>query len=152
MPTPTEKTIQCAREAIALYKSIELFTSALDELILKNPKIASEDKSLLANLVTKVASLRPEKSFWYEMDLTQGNRGKANARNARWRAKQMLDKQQVSPWAEEDAKIFCLSLGGSEAVFASHAEEILSSINSHIESTGKDVDGKFILNLLSKFQ
>lgn len=103
-----------------------------------------------------MAQLQPSNSLWYEKDLTEGNRAKANARNTRWRAKQAVAiEMPIYRLAADDenkeALILFITGGGIDSVYYKNEQQIIDAMNARVQDTKKDVEVEFMQTLVRSY-
>ncbi|HXN05671.1 MAG TPA: hypothetical protein VN944_01245 [Nitrospiria bacterium] len=156
MPTPTEKILLCSRESIALWRSLQRFEEIIQKCLAHAPKLPLEIKEEVASTLLSMAQLQPSNSLWYEKDLTEGNRAKANARNTRWRAKQAVAiEMPIYRLAADDenkeALILFITGGGIDSVYYKNEQQIIDAMNARVQDTKKDVEVEFMQTLVRSY-
>jgi hypothetical protein len=152
MPTHTEKTLSCAREGVALWKWASETATTLAQLS-KNEKLPIEVRMLLNGLATTGLHLQPNKCIFYEIDLTEGNRAKANERHRRWRANKSAKiamPTYLPSSQDENKEAFQMwdMGGGTKETYEAKEAQILSAMNSYIKNASKDVNFDFMEQLV----
>ncbi len=131
--TPTERLLECADEALALWSVAELFVNLNAELTLEKNSPLPADHLTKLNAIASAFALRcPFSSKFHKQDLTSGPRAKNSARMRRFRARKDAKKldRQLAPYTEAQCREdWMMCHNASEAVFEAYKDKIVQRVN-----------------------
>jgi hypothetical protein len=134
--TPTERLLECADEAIALWSVAEAFVDYALELAREAPQSVPPAVLTKLGLIASALALRqPVNSLFHKRDLTSGDRAKNNERMRRFRAGRAVKAlaAQFTPISEAECCerwLACSPSGGE--FWARDADELFNRYKAKI--------------------